>query len=409
MKRLALLCGALLLALQLPLPAFALSGTFSDPEGILTADQRKDVQSSIAVFADGFNLDMTVAIQDVDGSLDAAAEELYWKNEDAASEGGVILLVDPEDDEMAVASFGAASEIFNDIWIDGFLTASSDKLDQEAYYDVINDFIYQADASCRASLETASQASQAPLLSNGEVELDINQKVYDYADLLTDSEEQKLLVQAREFADMYQLDLVLVTTDDAEGKSSMAYADDFYDYNGFGIGEAHSGLLVLIDMDNRMIWLSTTGSAISLFTDGRIQEITDRAAGYLSDQDYFGGCKSAFADIQETVRTDREKSTLGGRARRSARRLPLYLLIAAAASGISIAVMARKGKTARKAVNAEGYLDRRSIELLVREDQFIRSSVSRTRIERSSGGGGGGSSTHSGSSGTSHGGGGSRF
>ena len=29
----------------------------------------------------------------------------------------------------------------------------------------------------------------------------------------------------------------------------MDYADDYYDYNGYGLGDNKSGLLLLIDMD----------------------------------------------------------------------------------------------------------------------------------------------------------------
>ena len=39
------------------------------------------------------------------------------------------------------------------------------------------------------------------------------------------------------WANNTSMDIVIVTTDDAEGKSSLAYADDFFDYNGYGVGE----------------------------------------------------------------------------------------------------------------------------------------------------------------------------
>ncbi|MCI8600181.1 MAG: hypothetical protein HFE45_01120 [Oscillospiraceae bacterium] len=413
MKRLSAIMMVAMLMLLLPGAAYAAKGTVSDRAEALTSAQRQELLDSASYFVDSFGLDMAIIFEEVEGSLYDAAADIYEQRGVGGTVGeevgGVLLLVDPVDADMVVYSDGGAAEIFNDIWADSFLTSCGSLLSQGDFYGIANAFVDTAVSSCSATAETMNQALAAPILSNGEGNIDLSQKIYDFADLLTDSEEQKLKAEAREFSSLYGLDLALVTTYDAEGKSSMAYADDFYDYNGFGLDDSKSGLLLLVDMENRVVWLSTTGSAIELFTDARIKEITDGAASYLANGDYFGGCSSAFAAISDTVRTDREMATVSGRAMRSARRLPFYLMGAAAVSGIAVAVMARQSKTARKARNAAGYLDQSSIRLLVRDDQFIRSSVARTKIETSSGGGRGGSSTHTGSSGTRHGGGGSRF
>ena len=64
-------------------------------------------------------------------------------------------------------------------------------------------------------------------------------KVYDYANLLTIEEIDILEASANKLAETYQMDIGIVTINDAEGKSSMAYADDFYDYNGYGYGSRY--------------------------------------------------------------------------------------------------------------------------------------------------------------------------
>ena len=58
-----------------------------------------------------------------------------------------------------------------------------------------------------------------------------------------------------------------VTTDDAQGKSATAYADDFFDEHST---EQEDGVALLIDMDNREITISTCGIAIRYLTDSRI-------------------------------------------------------------------------------------------------------------------------------------------
>ena len=77
-----------------------------------------------------------------------------------------------------------------------------------------------------------------------------DQRVYDQAGLFTQAEVQELEESVAEHRKSTQMDIVIVTTDDAQGKTSQAYADDFYDYNGFGEGSDNTGVLLLIDMDN---------------------------------------------------------------------------------------------------------------------------------------------------------------
>lgn len=48
---------------------------------------------------------------------------------------------------------------------------------------------------------------------------------------------------------------ISVTTDDALGKISMEYADDFFGNGGFGVGNDYDGILFLIDTDNREVYI----------------------------------------------------------------------------------------------------------------------------------------------------------
>ena len=113
------------------------------------------------------------------------------------------------------------------------------------------------------------------------------QFVYDYADLL--ETEEGLESEIASIRERWQIDVVVVTIDDAHGRSSMDYADDFFDYNDFGYDKPMGdGVLFLIDMDNRQIWISTSGKAIIYFTDDRIDEALDSIIEYMYDADYDG-------------------------------------------------------------------------------------------------------------------------
>ena len=75
-----------------------------------------------------------------------------------------------------------------------------------------------------------------------------NEKIYDYADILTDEEEQEIYDKFINFIETYNTDLVFVSINlpysiDEENEN---WAADFYDYNDFGINlENYSGILLL--------------------------------------------------------------------------------------------------------------------------------------------------------------------
>lgn len=261
----------------------------------------------------------------------------------------------------------------------------------------------------------------APAAAAMDTSVDPSVRVYDYADLLTDEEEAALSQTANQISTDQGVDLVVVTIDDAEGLSSMEYADDFFDYNDFSA----DGVLMLINMDEREVWFSTSGTCIRVFSDRRIESMVQSCLGDLSNGDYSGAVETFFSKAQDYLIQGEEPDsgihyvdnpedldyTPETALERTTRRVPLYLLAAAVISGISVAVMAGVNRSAKRAREAAHYLENGSIRITLRNDRFLRSTMTKTRIDNDSGsgGGGGGSSVHTSSSGASHGGGGGHF
>ena len=96
----------------------------------------------------------------------------------------------------------------------------------------------------------------------------------DAAGLLTADEISDLNDEIASFMEESGWNVYAVTTDDAQGKSATAYADDFFDEHS---PEQEDGVALLIDMDNREITISTCGIAIRYLTDSRIDNILDAA------------------------------------------------------------------------------------------------------------------------------------
>ena len=113
--------------------------------------------------------------------------------------------------------------------------------------------------------------------------------VIDDANLMTEDEILDLNERANALSEEFNMDIVIVTTDDAEGKTTREYADDYFDYNGFGVGPDYDGFIFLLDMDNREAYVSATGIGIRYFTDERKESILDMIfEGGLPEGDYYG-------------------------------------------------------------------------------------------------------------------------
>ena len=86
----------------------------------------------------------------------------------------------------------------------------------------------------------------------------------------------------------------------------MAYADDYYDYNGYGAGADNDGILLLLSMEDRDWWISTTGYGIDAFTDYGIDVIGDEIVPDLSNGDYYSAF-TEFIDLTDDFLAEAEK------------------------------------------------------------------------------------------------------
>jgi len=95
------------------------------------------------------------------------------------------------------------------------------------------------------------------ILTGGTSKFAAIDKVYDHAHLFTDSQKQELQEKADLLSEQIALDLTIVTIDDNEGKTSRQYAEDYYHEFDFGYGETLDGILYLLNMDEREVYIFT--------------------------------------------------------------------------------------------------------------------------------------------------------
>lgn len=245
------------------------------------------------------------------------------------------------------------------------------------------------------------------------------ERVYDYADILTDEEENMLREYIAEQEKKYEADFVVVTMNQpVEGElalqngcstevwdiNMMNIADDFWDENRFGYNKGYEGDGALL-LDNRYEgqrgeWLSTSGKVEEKLGSYEVDQVL-----YAVD-DYYDSdpCRAYIRFIDKTC------SYLPGNGIRLG--FGYYLL--AFAGSIIVAVCYAsyhlKKNNAKDTVAVNAYVSGGKAITRNAADNFIRKNVVTRRIETSSSSGGrsGGGGHHRSSSGASHGGGGHR-
>lgn len=231
--------------------------------------------------------------------------------------------------------------------------------------------------------------------------------VVDEAELLNASEEEALQEMAEKFREEFAMDAVILTVDSMGGKLARDYADDYYDSHGYGVGESYSGLLLLVSMRERELYISTCGDAIPRLSDDELDTIIGGISYYLSSGEYYTAFETFFSMVPlyaETIDGYKEDA-----AEEPSVNWLLSVLIGLVTAAVALVIMRSSMNTKRPQYSAGDYVKAGSYDLYRRHDMFLYSQVSKVRKQQNNGGGHGGASVHRSSSGRSHGGRGGRF
>ncbi|MDR2753845.1 MAG: TPM domain-containing protein [Oscillospiraceae bacterium] len=267
-------------------------------------------------------------------------------------------------------------------------------------------------------------------------------RVVDNANLLTRDDAQNLEEKLHACAAEYRMDIVILLEQSIDGETPEAYADDYFDYQGYGWREEESddittgsGVLMLVAMESRDFWFSAKGRGEEFFPDGVLQnDFTDSVGDYLRMQDYEGACARFLEMVAEYLALPPASSddyggseepygpensvgiVVGNMQRNYAPYILVITFVAAlTVAWLVVASMKRKLNTAHARHEAQNYMQPGTFRLTQQQDLFLYSNT--TRIRRpdpvdtnSSGGHGfGGGGGHISSSGSHHSGGGGKF
>lgn len=266
--------------------------------------------------------------------------------------------------------------------------------------------------------------------------------VVDDADILTFDEESELEKALSIVSEEKQASIAVLTTNDFEGKDVASFADDYYDYNGYGYGDTADGCLLVVNMETRDWYITTAGRIIDDIPSDVIDSIGESFVPYLSSGDYldafmtygemvdfyisfmgeypedefvFAGDEYAgYEDYYDNPDFDYVIDENGNvinlnKGESFIKNLAVAVIVGVILSFITVSIMKSQLKSVRISTEATEYMKEDTLSITKTSDRFLYRNVTRTAKPKDNSSSRGGGGVHIGSSGRSHGGGGGKF
>lgn len=255
--------------------------------------------------------------------------------------------------------------------------------------------------------------------ASGNTQRTTTERVFDYADKLTDVEEDTLREKIAKAEQKTRCDIVLVTLNESlveyaaqyediighvdTSECVMVYADNFYDEHKFGYDKAHGDGVLFLDNWYREAdggvysWMSTSGRAETAYSSAMIDELLTDSLYYVEDDPYLAYCTMVDYFVIDMTGGSIADGILS----------PLYIFIAAVVTALVFLIVNWWSKKAKRTTTNRTYVVGGNPVFRRREDRFLYKNVTKRKVESSSSSGGGGGH-HRSAGGHSHGGGGHR-
>ena len=426
MKKVTVFLLCLLAAFASALPCYAASVRTDDP---LTEAETAHLDSLFAAVREAYGIEAFFLINyDYEGGDDFKAYARAFLDENASGEDALVFAVSST--TYFLNTRGKAGELLEDDDLGTLYEAIREADEDGRQYSAAVQFYAALDqllavrtggSGADADFTEVREILPGSVPIPDEISPVRGDRLVDQADLLTPEAEQALQAKLDRISEALQFDVVIVTCEHIGSRTPMEFADDYYDYNGFGYGEDFDGTALLVSMAERDWWISTCGYGQTALSD-------DYFLDFIDASDFIDHLKNGrydksfnfFADMVERFVTEAKTNEPYS----DSHRCHLWGsmcegMIWSAVVGLIIAAVVTRSKynNYTGAVRTKGEANEYmvgGVHLTAQDDRFLHSHVYREkRVSQSSSSSGGSShhssGSHTSSSGRSHGGGGGKF
>ena len=389
----------------LPVSAFADVNTdyIYDEANALTNEEKESIDSSLAEFSKNRGIETKIFLTTSPKGTELIfdAENIYSEN---GMNDGLLLLIDCAAKNSAVFSGGEAHNIFDEYKCKELSFTVNDAIASKGLNSALYGFIAAAGSQISGAMVSSPNFNGAEHIPKKR----LVPRLVDNACLLSSSEEKELVKLLDSISSKHSFDVAIATVDYLDSRSPTAFADDWYDYNGYN----ENGILFLISMGERDWAISTTGTGIAYFTDAGQEVIIDDLLKNLSKGRY----DKAFTSFANSCDKFLKKAESGkpydvGNLPKGPMPVLYYVvcvIISVAAGFTGTSILKGQLQTVAMQDRADSYTKKDSFHVPEQRDLFLFSTVTKSaRPKNTSSSGsrsGGGSSSRSSSSGRSHGG-----
>lgn len=203
---------------------------------------------------------------------------------------------------------------------------------------------------------------------------EVNQHIYDNAELLSTDQLSDLEAMCTEYSEKDNVDIIIMTHNDSNAVYAEKYISDFYDKMLY-----ENCVILLVDMVNRDVVIEDYGKfAKSKMSSKDLSTMIEEITPYLSDGDYATAFEKYIKSSDNFINA-----------------VPIYqntflhIVIALLIGAIVVAIMAYNAG-GKMTVGGNTYLDPNHSGLIGRRDDYIRTHITRVRKPQNNNNGGGG-------------------
>ena len=234
-------------------------------------------------------------------------------------------------------------------------------------------------------LDSVSYAGEEEVIQNESpvMETETQSRIVDYASVLSEYELEKLNSLADSTSNQYRCDVAVVFAESTNGEKIQTFADDLYDYNGYGYGNEADGIMLVIAVSDREYATVTSGYGMTAATGSALDYLEESFVDDLSANNWADAALSFITACGEVLYNAKYEQQNNSQPRQTElnpiRLIPINIVIGLVIGFIVVEIMKSKHKSVSKKTEASDYLRNGSFKLTYTNDRFVRSQVNRIK------------------------------